>query len=121
MYKFVLFSVLFALATARPGYLHGGHAYVAAPIAIPSAVSHSSRIDFHSHPVAVVKSAPLAVVKAAPVALVQQVHAPVAHLALPAAVSHSSRVDIHHSAPVVATYGLGYAHGGLLGHGLHGW
>lgn len=128
MYKFVLFSVLLAVAAARPGFLHGEHAaLVAAPIAIPSAVSHSSRVDFHTHPVAVVKTAPV---------LVKAVHAPiiaapVAHVALPSAVSHSSRYDVHHSVPVVASYGVALGHGGLyghglghgygLGHGLHGW
>lgn len=93
-----MFASLMAMAYCRPGFLHS--AAVVAPIALPSAVSHSSRVDFHSSPIVVAHAAPA-------LALAPAAH--LAHYALPAATSYSSRYDVH-SAPLLT-----------VGHGYHGW
>lgn len=94
----LVFAVIVAVAYGKPGLLHSG--FVAPIAAIPSAVSHSSRVDIHSSPLVVAHAAPAVAIAAAPIA----------HYALPAATSYSSRYDIH-SAPLIAT----------LGHSIHGW
>lgn len=134
MFKLFVLSAVLAVAAAKPGYLHGGHEIYAAPVAIPAAVSHSSRIDVHSKPIAIVKSAPFVsyapAVVAAPIAHASIGHAAIGHAPLAHSVvapisyatSHASRYDIHHSVPVVSHYGgygLGHGHGlGLAGHEL---
>lgn len=100
MFKLVVLSVVLAVVAAAPtpGFLHAAPVAVAAPLAIPAAVSHTSRIDIHSKPIIATYAAPL-----------------VAHHAVVAA-------------PIVKSYGLldgygyGYGYGlhGLHG-GLHGW
>lgn len=96
MFKYiVLLFTVFATVYCRPGLLHSA-AIVAPAVAIPSAVSHTSRVDIHSAPIVVAKAAPILTAVAAPI------HT--AHWALPAAASYSTRLDLH-SAPVIATLG----------------
>lgn len=139
MFKSIVFFACLAFASARPGLLHGEH-IVAAPVVLPSAVSHSSRVDVYSKPIAVVKSAPVVVaspVVAAPVIAAPIVsghgldsydlgghgllghgiggyefggHGIVGHGGLSYATSHSSRYDIHTPAISVGYHG-GYGHG----------
>ncbi|XP_031348284.1 cuticle protein 64-like [Photinus pyralis] len=91
MFKLVVLSIVIAVVAAAPtpGYLH------AAPIAyIPSAVSHSSRIDYHSKPI-VTYTAPLVT-------------------------SHVVAAPIIKDYSLLGGYGYGYGHGFDL-HGVHGW
>ncbi|KAL3275638.1 hypothetical protein HHI36_020391 [Cryptolaemus montrouzieri] len=56
--KLVVLMVILGVAVARPGYLHGSVLGYAAPpaIAIPTAVSHQSRVDVYSKPIVVATS-----------------------------------------------------------------
>lgn len=96
--------VLLAIVAVAVGAPLAEKRSVAVPLvyaAVPSAVSHHSRVDVHSSP---------AVVAAAPVAYVAQPVIARAAYAAPAstvyvggaAVSHQSRVDVHSSPAVVA-------------------
>lgn len=101
MFKLFVLLVVVAAVAAKPGLLHAP--LVAAPLAVPAAVSHTSRVDVHSSPLVVAHAAPL-IAAAAPL-----------HYAVPAATSYTSRVDLH-SAPVVAAYAPAY-----LGRSIHPW
>lgn len=92
----VLLFTIISLVYSKPGYLHS--AAIVSPIAaIPSAISHTSRVDVHSTPIVVANAAPL-------VATLPAIAPLSAHLALPVATSYSTRFDLH-SAPLIATYG----------------
>lgn len=96
--------VLLAMVAVTVGAPHVEKRSVAVPLvyaAVPSAVSHQSRVDVHSSP---------GVVAAAPVSYVAQPVVAHAAYAAPAstvyvggaAVSHQSRVDVHSSPAVVS-------------------
>ncbi|XP_017775466.1 PREDICTED: larval cuticle protein F1-like, partial [Nicrophorus vespilloides] len=70
--KVFIVAAVVACVAAAPGYLH------AAPIAVPLATSHTSRIDIHSKPILTVSAPIIKTVVAAPIIV-------------PAAVSHASR------------------------------
>ncbi|XP_018574313.1 uncharacterized protein LOC108913270 [Anoplophora glabripennis] len=74
MFRLVVLFTVVALALGKPGFLHGGLGYsaiaapvVAAPIAVPAAVSHSYRADIISKPIVAVPLVHKTIV-AAPVA-----------------------------------------------------
>jgi len=114
MFKLLVLSVLVAVAAAAPSGYHG---YAAAlPIAydfpeyhvsnhvehIPTAVSHQSRVDYHSKPVITPIIAPVTKVIPQPA---YAVHQP--------AVYHSA--PLVHSAPLIHSY-----HGASL-YDAHAW
>lgn len=97
MLKFVFLAVLVSIAESAPTIVGLGHA-----IAVPTATSHTSRLDIHSSPI--LYSAPAVV--AAP--------AYTAALSVPA-VSHVARVDVTNAGHLGIALG-----GGLLGgHGIY--
>lgn len=113
MFKLVVLSVFLAVGAAKPGLLHSA--------LVPAAVSHSSRVDIHSAPIAV--AAPAVVAHAAPALIAHAAPAVVAHH-IPTAVSHQSRVDIHQSIPVAvpalaAIHAVPAYHSAPLVHSVH--
>lgn len=115
--KLVL-SVLVAVAAAAPSGYHGYAAHV--PIAydipeyhvskvvehVPTAVSHQSRVDYHSKPVITPIIAPVTKVIPQPAYAVHQ----------PAVIAHSA--PLIHSAPIVHSP---YAYHGASLYDAHAW
>ncbi|KAJ8960344.1 hypothetical protein NQ314_006094 [Rhamnusium bicolor] len=101
MFKLVVLSALFALATARPGFL-APTVYSSAVVgSIPTSVSHQSSSIVHS--AALVSP----VVHAAPV---------ISTYAAPAVAAYASPAVAAYASPAVAAY----ASPALIGHGVYG-
>jgi len=125
MFKLVVLFAIFAVAMAKPGYLHA---------ALPVATSYQSRVDVHSKPAVVAYSAPVVAAAplvstyaaAAPVVSTYAAHAPVvatSYAAYPSAVSHQSRVDYHSNAAYVAAVPAvrAYHAGVYAAPAIHAW
>lgn len=128
MFKFVVFFVVVAAASAAPGLIggdygygglsYGGYGGYGGHYAIPAATSYASRVDVHSTPY-------IKTLVAAPVVTKAVVTAPVVTKAVVAA---PWSYGVH--TPIVSGYGLGH---NTLGYGLgsgygngyygygHGW